>query len=53
MSEIIKLTADVDVDEYFEKYVDFEKFSKLCIDEQEKVGYNWNYPPYDFDVDEF
>ena len=52
MSEIIKLTADVDVGEYCEKYVDFEEVSKLCIEEQEMLGYNWNYPPFDFDVDE-
>ena len=52
MSEITKLTADVDVGEYYEKYVDFEKFSKLCIEEQEMLGYNWNYPPFDFDVDD-
>ena len=52
MSEIKKLTADVDVQEYYEKYVDFDKFSKLCIEEQEMMGYNWNYPPFDFDVDE-
>ncbi len=52
MSEIKKLTADVDVDEYYENYVDFEKFSKLCIEEQEMLGYNWSYPPFDFDVDE-
>ena len=52
MSEIKKLTADVDVSEYYEKYVDFEEVSKLCIEEQEMLGYNWNYPPFDFDVDE-
>ena len=52
MSEIKKLTADVDVEEYYEKYVDFDKFSKLCIEEQEMLGYNWSYPPFDFDVDE-
>lgn len=52
MSEIKKLTADVDVAEYYEKYVDFEEVSKLCIEEQETLGYNWNYPPFDFDVDE-
>ena len=49
MSEIKKLTADVDVSEYFEKYVNFEEVSKLCIEEQEALGYNWNYPPFDFD----
>lgn len=52
MAEITKLTYDVEVEEYYEKYVDFEKFSKLCIEEQEILGYNWNYPPFDFDVDE-
>ena len=52
MSEIKKLTIDVDVSDYVEKYVDFEEVSKLCIEEQETLGYNWNYPPFDFDVDE-
>lgn len=52
MSEIKKLSADVDTDEYYNNYVDFEKFSKLCIEEQEELGYNWSYPPFDFDVDE-
>lgn len=50
MAEIKKLTADVDVSEYVEKYVDFEEVSKLCIEEQELLGYNWNYPPFDFDA---
>ena len=52
MSEIKKLTADVDAEEYYKNYVDFDKFSKLCIEEQEMLGYNWSYPPFDFDVDE-
>ncbi|MBQ6349392.1 MAG: DUF2284 domain-containing protein [Methanobrevibacter sp.] len=52
MSEITKITADVDVEEYCEKYVDFDEVSKLCIEEQETLGYNWNYPPFDFDVNE-
>ena len=52
MSEITNLTCDVDVEEYYEKYVDFESVSKLCIEEQELLGYNWNYPPFDFDVDD-
>ena len=52
MSEIKKLTADIDVGEYYEKYVDFEEVSKLCIEEEEMLGYNWNYPPFEFDVDE-
>ena len=52
MSEIRKLTADVDVKDYYENYVDFDYVSQLCIEEQEMLGYNWNYPPFDFDVDE-
>ncbi|MDO5860992.1 DUF2284 domain-containing protein [Methanobrevibacter sp.] len=52
MSEIKKLTADVNVSEFYENYVDFEEVSKLCIEEQEMLGYNWNYPPFEFDVDE-
>lgn len=52
MSEIKKLTCDVDVDSYYETYVNFEEVSKLCIEEQEVLGYNWNYPPFDFDVDD-
>ena len=52
MSEINKLTADVDVSDYVEKYVDFEEVSKLCIEEQETLGYNWNYPPFDFDAND-
>ena len=52
MSEIKKLTADVDVGEFYKNYVDFEEVSKLCIEEQESLGYNWNYPPFEFDVDE-
>ena len=52
MSEIKKITADVDVEQYCDEYVDFEKFSRLCIEEQEMLGYNWSYPPFDFDVDE-
>ena len=40
--------ADVDVGEYVENYVDIDKFSKLCIEEQELLGYNWSYPPFDF-----
>lgn len=52
MYEISKLTADVNVDEYYEKYVDFEKFSKICEQDQETYGKNWSYPPFDFDPDE-
>ena len=52
MSEIKKLTVDVDVDDYYKNYVNFEEISKLCQEEQEKLGYNWSYPPFDFDVDE-
>ena len=52
MSEIKKLTVDVDVDEHYKNYVDFERISKLCIEEQEMLEYNWSYPPFDFDPDE-
>ncbi|WP_407374771.1 DUF2284 domain-containing protein [Methanobrevibacter sp.] len=52
MSEIKKLTADVDAGEYFENYVNFEEISKLCIEEQEMLGYNWSYPPFEFDADD-
>ena len=52
MSEIKKLTVDVGVDEYYKNYVDFERISKLCIEEQEMLEYNWSYPPFDFDPDE-
>ncbi|MBQ6100129.1 MAG: DUF2284 domain-containing protein [Methanobrevibacter sp.] len=52
MSEIKKLTLDVDVEEFYKNYVDFENVSKLCIEEQEMLGYNWNYPPFEFDVDD-
>ena len=52
MSEINKLVADVDVMEFYDNYVDFDKISKLCIEEQDMLGYNWNYPPFDFDVDD-
>lgn len=52
MSEIKKLVADVSVDEFYDKYVDFEEVSKLCLEEQEMFGYNWNYPPFEFDVND-
>ena len=52
MSEIRKFTADVDVKEYYDNYVNFDEVSKLCIEEQETLGYNWNYPPFDFDVND-
>ncbi|MBQ2832080.1 DUF2284 domain-containing protein [Methanobrevibacter sp.] len=52
MSEIKKLTVDVDVEDFYKNYVDFERISKLCIEEQELLGYNWNYPPFEFDVDD-
>ena len=52
MSEIKKLTADVDAGEYFQEYVDFERISKLCEEEQELLGYNWSYPPFDFNPED-
>ena len=30
MVSISKLTADVDVSEYYDKYVDIEKFLEIC-----------------------
>lgn len=49
MVEIKKLTADVDVEEFIEKYVDIERFMGLCKD-CENYGKNWNCPPFDFHV---
>ena len=49
MVEIKKLTADVNVDEFVENYVDIERFMGLC-EECENYGKNWNCPPFDFDV---
>ena len=49
MKGISKLTADVDVAEFTENYVDVEKFLGLCKD-CENYGKNWNCPPFDFDV---
>ena len=49
MKGISKLTADVDVAEFVEKYVDVEKFQGLC-QECENYEKNWSCPPFDFDV---
>ncbi len=49
MKRISKLTADVDVAEFVERYVDVEKFQGLCTD-CEDYGKNWSCPPFDFDV---
>ncbi|WP_407414558.1 DUF2284 domain-containing protein [Methanobrevibacter sp.] len=49
MKGISKLTADVDVAEFVEEYVDVEKFQGLCKD-CEDYGNNWSCPPFDFDV---
>lgn len=49
MKGISKLTADVDVAEFVERYVDVEKFQGLCTD-CEDYGKNWSCPPFDFDV---
>ncbi|WP_303247204.1 DUF2284 domain-containing protein [uncultured Methanobrevibacter sp.] len=51
MFELEQLTADLDMDEFYEKYVDIERFSKLCED-CEEYGKNWSCPPFDFDPDE-
>lgn len=52
MFDLSKLTADVKVDEYFEKYVDVERFQNLCQD-CEHYGANWSCPPFDFDIEEY
>ena len=49
MKGISKLTADVDVAEFVEEYVDVEKFQGLCKD-CEDYGKNWSCPPFDFEV---
>ena len=49
MKGISKLTADVDVAEFVESYVDVEKFQGLCKD-CEDYGKNWSCPPFEFEV---
>ena len=49
MKGIEKLTADIDVNEFVENYVDIERFGTLCK-ECENYEKNWNCPPFDFDV---
>lgn len=44
--------ADVDVNEYFDEYVDIGKFHKLC-EECENYELNWSCPPFDFDIEEY
>ncbi|MDO5849511.1 MAG: DUF2284 domain-containing protein [Methanobrevibacter sp.] len=51
MFEIQQLSADMDMDEFYERYVDIEKFGELCKDCDE-YGKNWSCPPFDFDPDE-
>ena len=51
MKGIEKLTADVNVDEFVENYVDIERFEALC-QECDNYGKNWNCPPFDFDVED-
>lgn len=45
MVSISKLTADVDVSEYYDKYVDIEKFLEICK-ECDQYGNNWGCPPF-------
>lgn len=49
MKGIEKLTADINVDEFVENYVDIERFGALCK-ECENYEKNWNCPPFDFDI---
>lgn len=51
MFEVEQFTADLDMDVFYQKYVDKEKFEKLCED-CPQYGKNWSCPPFDFDVDE-
>ena len=51
MKGIEKLIADINVDEFVEKYVDIERFDALCR-ECDNYGKNWNCPPFDFDTEE-
>lgn len=51
MVNISKLTADVNVSEYYDKYVDIEKFLEICK-ECDQYDNNWGCPPFDFDPDE-
>ena len=51
MKGIEKLTADVNVDEFVENYVDIGRFEALCH-ECDNYGKNWNCPPFDFDVED-
>ncbi|WP_407380927.1 DUF2284 domain-containing protein [Methanobrevibacter sp.] len=51
MKGITKLMADVDVEEFVERYVDVERFHGLCRD-CENYEKNWSCPPFDFDVND-
>lgn len=51
MFEVQQLTADINVNEFYEKYVDIEKFEDLCKD-CENYGKNWSCPPFDFNPEE-
>lgn len=51
MVNINKLTADVDVSDYFDRYVDVDKFLEICK-ECNQYGNNWSCPPFDFNPDD-
>ena len=51
MFEVEQLTADLDMDMFYERYVDKEKFQKICED-CEQYNKNWSCPPFDFDSDD-
>ncbi len=46
MTELIKYSADIDVSDFHEKYVDVEKYLSRC-QECGSMGINWSCPPYD------
>ena len=48
MTELIKYSADLDVEDYYNKYVDVEKYLQYC-NECGAQTKNWSCPPFDFD----
>lgn len=51
MFEIEQLTADMNLEEFKEKYVNFDKNLELCKD-CDSYAKNWSCPPFNFNPDE-
>ncbi len=51
MFELQQLTADLDMKDFYKKYVDIDNFLELCKD-CENYGKNWSCPPFNFNPDE-